>query len=197
MFTMNIYLRFAAIALFLGGGIVLAFVYGFWYALPLLLIGLIFLGGYIFLGTVQKTAQYVQEGQFEEAEKTLNFTLNPNWLYKTNRAFYFLIKGTLAMQRKDNDEAEQWLLKAQKIELPSDNEKAMVLLQLANIQGMKNNWKQAKLHFNSAKKLKITEPQLKEQLRQFEKALTNRGQAKHMQGGMQGRRGGFRQRRIK
>lgn len=197
MFTMNIYLRWAAIGIFLGGGILLAFVYGFWYALPLLLIGLIFLGGYIFLGTVQKTAQLVQEGNFMEAEKTLNYTLNPNWLYKTNRAFYYLIKGTLAMQRKDNDEAEEWLVKAQSIELPSDNERGMVLLQLANIQGMKNNWKQAKIHFNAAKKLKITEPQLKEQIKHFEKAITNRGQAKHMQqGGMRGRKG-FRQRKIK
>ncbi|MEM1322080.1 MAG: hypothetical protein AAGG75_17600 [Bacteroidota bacterium] len=196
MFTINIYLRFALIALLLGGGILLTFLYGFWYAFPFLLAGLILLGGYIFLGTVQSTAQMVQEARFDEAEKRLDLTLKPNWLYKTNRAFYFLIKGTLAMQRKDNDAAEKWLTKAQSIELPSDNEKAMVLLQLANIQGMKNNWNKAKAHFNAAKKLKVTEPQLKEQIRQFEKAITNRGQAKHHRG-MMGRKGGFRYKKMK
>ena len=53
------------------------------------------------------------------------------------------------MQRKNNDEAEEWLEKAQKIELPSDNEKAMVLLQLANIHANKGKWNNAKIHFRN------------------------------------------------
>ncbi|MEM8907097.1 MAG: hypothetical protein AAGD05_04555 [Bacteroidota bacterium] len=194
MFTINIYLRFALIALFLGGGTLLAFVYGFWYAFPLILIGLTFLAGYIFLGTVQSTAQLVQDMKFAEAEQRLALTWKPEWLYKTNRAFYYMIQGTLAMNRKDNDAAEAWLTKAQEVELPSDNEKAMVYLQLANIHANKGKWNKAKSLFQSAKKLKITEPMMKEQMKQFEKALTNRGQAKHLQG-MKGKRGGFRRMR--
>lgn len=194
MFTINIYLRFALIALFLGGGIILAFIYSFWYAFPLILIGLSLLVGYVFLGTVQSTAQLVQEQRFEEAEKRMALTWKPEWLYKTNRAFYYMIQGTLAMNRKDNDAAEMWLTKAQQIELPSDNEKAMVYLQLANLHANKGKWNKAKALFQSAKKLKITEPMMKEQMKQFEKAMTNRGQAKHLQG-MKGRRGGFRRNR--
>ena len=178
MFTINIYLRFALIALCLGGGLLLSFAYGFWYALPFLLTGILLLLGYIFLGTVQSTAQLVQEMRFDEAEKRLALTLKPNWLYKTNRAFYFLIQGTLASQRKDNDAAEMWLTKAKEIELPSDNEKAMVELQLANIQATKNKWNAAKVHLSALKKLKVTEPQLKEQIQQFEKALKQRGAIK-------------------
>jgi len=189
MFTINIYLRFALIALMLGGGLILAFAYGFWYSFPFLLTGILLLIGYIFLGTVQSTAQLVQEMKFAEAEKRLALTLKPEWLYKTNRAFYFLIQGTLASQRKDNDAAEMWLTKAKEIELPSDNEKAMVELQLANIQATKNKWNAAKIHLSALKKLKVTEPQLKEQIKQFDKAMSNRGQMKHLrQGG--GRRGG-------
>ena len=194
MFTLNIYLRFTLIALCLFGGTALLFAYGFWYAFPFLITGIVLLLGYIFLGTVQSTAQLVQEMKFEEAEKRLALTFKPNWLYKTNRTFYYMIQGTLAMNRKDNDAAEMWLTKAQEIELPSDNEKAMVLLQLANIHAGKGKWNKAKALFQSAKKLKISEPMMKEQMKQFEKALTNRGQAKHLQG-MKGRRGGFR--RIK
>ena len=88
MFTINIYLRFALIALFMGGGIILAFIYGFWYALPFLLIGLGFIVSYILLGTVQSAAQFIQTMDFEGAEKRLDLTPNPNWLYKTNGAFY-------------------------------------------------------------------------------------------------------------
>ncbi len=193
MFTINIYLRFALIGLFLGGGILLTIFQGFWYAFPLLLVGLALLAGYIFLGTVQSTAQLVQDQQFEEAEKRLALTIKPEWLYKTNRAFFYMIKGTLAMNRKDHTAAEEWLTKAQSIELPSDNEKAMVLLQLANINVSKNKWTKAKANFQEMKKLKVTEPVMKEQIKMFEKALSQRGQMKHAQGMQGGRRkGGFR-----
>lgn len=193
MFTINIYLKFALIALNLIGGIVLTFAFGFWYAFPFLLIGLGLLASYILLGTVQSTAELVQSNDFAEAEKRIALTWKPDWLYKTNRAFYYLIQGTMAMQRKDNDAAEGWLKKAESIELPSDNEKAMVALQLANIQASKGNWTYAKSQLSKMKKLKITEQQLKEQIQLFEKAVTNRGQAKHMMGMKGGgRRKGFR-----
>lgn len=194
MFTINIYLRFALIALTIIGGIILTAAYGFWYAFPFFLIGIVLILGYIFLGTVQSTAQLVQEMKFEEAEKRIGMTYFPNWLYKTNRAFYFMIQGTLAMQRKDMEAAENWLNKAQELDLPTENEKAMVMVQLANIHASKNKWNKAKAIMAKVKKLKVTEPQLRDQIKQLEKALTNRGQLKHQQG-MRGRKGGYR--RIK
>ena len=194
MFSINIYLKFAIIGICLVGGTILAFAYGFWYAFPFLLIGIILLLSYLFLGTIQSAAQLVQTMNFEEAEKRLNLTFKADWLYKTNRAFFYIIKGTLALNRKDNDEAEDWLNKAEKLELPSDNEKAMVALQLANLQGNKGKWNAAKMQMQKLKKLKVTEPQLKDQIKQFEKAFSNRGQAKHLTQGPQGRgkRRGFR-----
>lgn len=196
MFTINIYLKFAIIAAGLIGGTILAFAFGFWYAFPFILIGIIFLLSYLFLGTVQSAAQLIQTMDFEAAEKRLDLTATPNILYKTNRAFYFILKGTLATNRKDNDEAEMWLHKAETLELPSDNEKAMVALQLANLYGNKNKWNAAKLQVQKLKKLKVTEPQLKDQIKQFDKAFSNRGQAKHLsqspQGRGRGRKKGFR-----
>lgn len=175
MFSINIYLRFALIGLFLGGGIVLAFVYGFWYSFPFLLIGLILILGYIFLGTVQSAAQLMQNMDFLGAQKRLGLTIKPNWLYKANRAYYYMIKGSIAMQFKRNDEAEEFLQISKSIGLASDNEKAMVLLQLANLAVIKNNWQQAKIYFRETKQQKVTEPQLKEQIVQFEKAMKNQG----------------------
>ncbi len=183
MFSINIYLKFALIALFLGGGIALAFVYSFWYAFPLLLIGLFFLGSYIFLGTVQSSAQLVQEMNFVEAEKRLALTIKPEWLYKTNKAFYYIIKGNLALSRQDEDEAETWFVKAQEMELNTDDEKAMVGLQLANIYAKKNKWNVARMHFNEVKKLKVSQAPLRDQIKQFEQAFAQRGQMKHMRQG--------------
>lgn len=195
MFTINIYLRFALIALFLGGGIALAFLYGFWYSFPLLLIGLILLVGYVLFGTVQSAAMLMQDADFDKTEKRLNLTLSPKLLYSTNRAYFYMIKGSVAMAKQNMEESEEYLRKAQEIDVPSDNERAMLELQLANIMASRNKWKQAQRHFRNAKKLKITEPNIKEQLNQFEKALSNRGQMKAAQrmGGMQ-QRGGKRRR---
>ncbi len=180
MFNINIYLRFALIGLTLVGGIVLSFVkgFGFWYALPFILIGIILLVGYILLGTVQSAAQMVQESRFDEAEKRLNLTLSPRLLYATNRAYYYMMKGTIAVGQRKTDEGEMWLKKAQEVNIPTDNEKAMLELQLANIAASKGKWQQAQNHFRTAKKLKVTEPAVKEQLAQLEKALQNRGQLK-------------------
>lgn len=204
MFTINIYLRFALVALTLIGGIILSFVdgFGFWYALPFILTGIILLAGYVLLGTVQSAAQLVQENRFDEAEKRLSLTFFPRFLYATNRAYYFMMKGTIAIARHDTEEGEMWLRKAQEVDVPTDNEKAMLELQLANIAASKGKWQQAQLHFRNAKKAKVTEASVKEQLQQFEKVLQNRGQMKAAQrmgarGGMQSGKSKRRRPRMK
>lgn len=178
MFTINIYLRFALMALLIGGGVVLAILFGFWYSFPLLLAGVILLVGYILLGTVQSAGQVMQSGDVEATEKRLALTLSPNLLFVTNKAFYYILKGSIAAQKKDLNESEKWLLKAKTINVPTDNEKAMIELQLANIYASKNKWKQAEANMRTLKKLKVTEPLLKGQIMEFDKVFSQRGQAK-------------------
>jgi len=179
MFTINIYLKLALIAIGFIGGAILTTALGFWYAFPFWIVGFVMLASYIFLGTVQSSAQMVQEQDFEGAEKRLNLTLKPKWLYVTNRAFYYIMKGTLSAQKNDHKIAEDHFNTALSLKLPSDNEKAMVLMQLANIKATKNNWTAATNYFNQAKKLKVTQGEIKNQLDYFEKALSNnKGQMK-------------------
>ncbi|MBT8234389.1 MAG: hypothetical protein HKO66_08510 [Saprospiraceae bacterium] len=169
-------------ALILGGfigGAILTATLGFWYAFPLWIIGFVMLASYIFLGTVQSAAQFVQDSEFEAAEQRLNLTFKPKWLYITNRAFYYIMKGTIAAQKNESKIAEEYFNTALGLNLPSDNEKAMVLMQLANIKATKNNWTAATNYFNQAKKLKITQAEIKNQLDYFEKAMSNnKGQMK-------------------
>lgn len=178
MFTINIYLKFALIGLFLGGGILLSILYGFGYSWILIVLGLIVLASYILLGTIQSASELLQKTDFEGAEARLNLTLKPEWLYVTNRAFYYILKGSLAANRKETALAETHFNKALALKLPTDNEKAMVLLQMAGIQANKNNWTGAKNYFYQCKNLKITEPAIKEQIKQFDNAINNRGQVK-------------------
>ena len=173
MFIINIYLKFALIAVGFIGGAILTFTMGFWYAFPLWLLGIIMLLSYLFLGTVQSSAQLVQDEQYEAAKFRLSLTKFPNLLYITNRAFFYIMKGTLASQSGENKVAEEYFNTALGLKLPSDNEKAMVLMQLANIKATKNNLTAAKNYFNQAKKLNVTQSDIKNQLDYFERALNN------------------------
>jgi len=194
MFTINIYLKFALIAVGLIGGIALWATMGIWYGIWFVIAGLALLASYIFLGTVQSGAMLMQNADFDAAENRLNLTLKPGWLYATNRAYFYMIKGSIALARKDTEEGEMWLKKAEEVDVPTDNEKAMLQLQLANIAASKGKWKQAERHFRTAKKCKITEPNVKEQLKEFEKAFSNRGQMKQAGRGGTMRPGGKRRR---
>jgi hypothetical protein len=120
----------------------------------------------------------MQIGDYDGTEKRLNLILKPDWLYTTNRAYFYLLKGSVLIAKKNIDEGELYLKKAQAIELPSDNEKAMIELQLANISASKGKWKIAEIHMRTIKQLKVTESTLKEQIKQFEKSLGNQGQMK-------------------
>lgn len=178
MFIIPPYIRIAAIILGIGGGAALWAMYGFWYGFFFVLVGVILLLGLIFLGTVGPASQALQDSDFEKAEKMLNLTPNPNWLYSTNKAYYFMLKGSIAISRKDVAEGERYLKMAEAVEVPSDNEKAMLQIQLAQIALSKGRVKEAKIHFKKAKGLKISEGPLKDQFRQLEMAMSQSGQMK-------------------
>ncbi len=192
MFSINIYVRFALIGVCLLGGIILAFVYGFWYAFPFLLVGIVLLIGYILLGTVQSAGMLLQQADIAGAEKRLNMTFKPEWLFGPNRAVYFMLKGTLAINRKELKEGEEWFSKAEAIDMPSDNEAAMIQVQLAALKASKRNWNAAKKHVKKAKDLKITTPEIKAQLAQVEELVKNKGQQRvQMRGKGKGRGGKY------
>ncbi len=180
MFQINIYVRFALMALTLIAGVVPFFIkgLGFWWGFPFLLVFVVLALGYFLLGTVGSSAMLIQQGNLDKAEERLSLTRWPRWLYVTNRAYYYMLKGTLAMHRKDMDASEAYLRKAQELNLPTDNEKAMLELQLANIAASKGKWNQAQIHYRKLKEFKVTETLIKDQIKQFEKALENRGQVK-------------------
>lgn len=201
MFTINIYLRFALMGILTLGGIALSAAFGFWYGFPFILIGLGLAVGYVLLGTVQSAAELMQTGDMTAANQRLALTLKPEWLYVTNRAYYYMLKGTMAMSEKNTEEGEIYLNKAQSLKLPTDNEKAMIELQLASIKANKGKIKEAEAHMRTLKSLKVTEAMIKNQIEEFDKALKqNKGQmnAANRMGAMRGQmmqRGGSSKRR--
>ena len=181
MFIIPPYIRFALIAAGILGGIALWVAFGFWYGFPFLLAGLILLAGYIFLGTVGPAAKAVQLQDFDRGEKLLNLTLKPEWLYSANRAFYYMMRGTIALSRKDLNAAEGWLKQADSIDVPTANEKAMLKLQLAQIEANRRNFGAAKKYLKAAKETNVKLPQIVQQIEMLDNALKQSGQVKAAQ----------------
>ncbi len=181
MFIIPPYLRFALIAAGILGGIALWVAFGFWYGFPFLLAGIVLLVGFIFLGTVGPAAKAVQVQDFDRGEQLLNLTLKPEWLYSANRAFYYMMRGTIALSRKDLNTAEGWLKKADAIDVPTANEKAMLKLQLAQIEANRRNFPAAKKYLKAAKETNVKLPQIVEQIAMLDNALKNSGQVKAAQ----------------
>jgi len=188
MFIIPPYIRFALIGLCLIGGIALWVSLGIWYGIFFVITGLILLAGYVFLGTVAPAAQQVQMQDFDGAEKTLDLTLKPEWLYSANRAFYYMMRGNIALSRKQIPEGEAWLKKAEQIDIPTPTEKATLHFQLAQIEYQKKNFPAAKKYLKKAQEANIKIPQIREQIDMMDKALKQSGQIKAAQ-----RRGGSNQ----
>lgn len=188
MFVINIYLRFALIVGGIVGGIVLWASLGFWYGFPFLLIGIIMLAGYLMLGTILSTNQLLGQQRLEEAAARLRLTFFPKILLVGYKGVYHMTHGALAMQKRDFNTAESWLKKALDAGLPSENEKGAAMLQLVMIAAAKNNFKSAQMQFAELKKLNVTEPMLKEQIKEVEKQMKQAGQA--MSPSMMGMMGG-------
>ncbi len=178
MFVIHPYLRFALIAALTAGGAALWSFFGFWYGIWFILIALVLLVGYFLLGTIGPAAKAMQTNDFDKADQLLKLTWKPEWLYSANKAYYYILKGTIALARKDTEEGEKWLKIAEQIKLPSDNERAMVQLQLGTLAYNKQKWNQAQIHHKNLKQLKITDVNIKEQMKQFEMALESLGQTK-------------------
>lgn len=187
-FTINIYLKLALIAGSFLLGIVLWIYYGFWYSSVFWLIGIVLLVSYILLGTIQSAAAMVQENDLAGAEKRLGLTLSPKLLYVSNRAFYYIISGTIQMHKNNIPEAEEYFNKALSLDLPTDTETAMVLLQLSSINANKGRWKAAENYYRQAKKLNVNEPMIKQQMDHIGQAIKQSGQMKVARQ-MGGRRG--------
>ena len=199
MFTINIYLRFALIVGGILGGIALWAALGFWYGFPFLLVGILLLAGYLMLGTILSTNQLLGQQRLAEAEARLKLTFFPRILLVGYKGVYYMTHGALAMQKRDFNTAETWLKKALAVGLPSENEKGTAMLQLVMVAASKKNFKSAQLQFAELKKLTVTEPMLKEQIKEVDKQLKQAGQAMNpsMMGAKGFRPGGGKRRQPK
>jgi hypothetical protein len=112
--------------------------------------------GYFREGTVVMAARRFHEKDYEATEELLKEISDPDKLSRHRRGFYEFIYGNLELQRKNYNQAEKHFQIASRFPLRNQNDKAIVLVHLANLNLRKNEPGRAKAYVEKAKSFKIS-----------------------------------------
>lgn len=112
--------------------------------------------GYFKEGTVVMAARKFHEKNYEEAEELLKEIADPDRLGKHRRGFYEFIYGNIELHRQNYAEAEKHFQIASKFPLRNQNDKAIVMVHLANLNLRKKDPEKAEVYVAKAKTFKIT-----------------------------------------
>ena len=122
--------------------IVANILWGFWPSLTLYLIAVLSIFTHFFIGPLRVIQEYLEEGDFEGAEKILNGIQFPNLLYTPIRSVYYTLKGNIAMTKQDFDSAEKHMRKSLDLGLPMKEAEGANKLQLGMMAMQKGNMKE-------------------------------------------------------
>lgn len=176
MFTINIYLRIAGIVASIIIGVVLTMLYGFWYAFPFISYSSSITRRVPVGWNCSVCKSTYADSRYGRGKERLNMTIFPKLLFGPGRSAYYMLKGSLAMQGKDYNEAKELFKESENSKYTTDNEKAMIYLQQANSAAVKQNYKEAAMFVKKTDDLKITEPMIRDQVKQFKQAIGKTGQ---------------------
>ncbi|WP_291399820.1 tetratricopeptide repeat protein [Daejeonella sp.] len=124
-------------------------------AAVVLMIGFL-IWGYFREGTVVMAAREFHAKNYEEAEILLREIEDPDRLGRHRRGFYEFIYGNLELHKHNYEEAEKHFQIASRFPLRNQNDKAIVLVHLANINLRKKDKEKAKAYVEKAKTFKIS-----------------------------------------
>lgn len=112
--------------------------------------------GYFREGTVVMASREFHAKNYFEAEELLKEIDDPERLGRHRRGFYEFIYGNVELHRHNYDEAEKHFQIASKFPLRNQNDKAIVLVHLANLNLRKKDYERALAYVEKAKTYKIT-----------------------------------------
>lgn len=107
-------------------------------------------------GSVFLATQAFHKKDYERTRRLLAEIKNPDHLRKGRRNFYEFMQGNIALKDNKIDEAEVHFQLASRLPWKRDHEKAMVLINLANINLRKKKYSRVKSYIEVVEKLKLT-----------------------------------------
>ncbi len=165
-------IRIGLIFLFIGLGVLIHLQKGLNPALYLYGASVILILTHFLFGTVWSAFANMKRGKMKQAELLLKQVKKPEWLFKTNRAYYHFIKGMIALQKKDLDTGQTNLDKALELGLRTETDKAFATLNLGHIAFVQKKYDLAKELLIRAKSYNTNDLRLKENLSKMEATLT-------------------------
>lgn len=107
-------------------------------------------------GTVMLAAKAFQQKDYDKAETLLSEIRDPDKLSKKRRGFYEFISGNIELQKNNFEEAERHFQIASRFPLRNENDKGIILVQLANLNLRKRDFTKARAYAEKAKSLKVS-----------------------------------------
>ncbi len=101
-------------------------------------------------------SKYYQRGDYEKAERILAEVPNPDRLAKKRRGYYEFMRANMALKKNEFDVAEHHFQIASRFPLGGTNDKAFVLIHLANLALRKKDKERSIAYINRAKELAVT-----------------------------------------
>lgn len=106
--------------------------------------------------SVLLASKYFKDANYDKAEKILEDVINPDRLARNRRGYYEFMKANIALQREDFETAEFHFQIASRFPLGGKNDKAYVIIHLANLALRKKDGARALAYTEKAKELATT-----------------------------------------
>jgi len=107
-------------------------------------------------GTVFMASQAFQKQDYDKARRLLADIKKPEYLRKGRRNYYEFMSGNLALKIEDYDAAERHFQIASRLPFRRQNDKAIILVNLANLNLRKRDFERVKAYVDLARKLDVT-----------------------------------------
>lgn len=150
---------------------VIGSIFGIW---PLLIVStivsLVILWGYYNVGTVNLALAKMRRNEFEDAGKLLDEIKNPDRLNKKNKANYYFIRGMIAHEDNQFEDARMCIKLALETGMKQESDRAMALLAMTDMEMMEKKPVAAREYFLQLRNLKVS-PGLMQPIRQMQEWL--------------------------
>ena len=107
-------------------------------------------------GTVFIATQAFQKKDYEKARRLLADIGKPEYLRKGRRNYYEFMCGNIALKTEDYDAAERHFQIASRLPFRRPNDKAIILVHLANINLRKKDYERVRAYVDLARKQEVT-----------------------------------------
>lgn len=136
----------------------------------MLIAGGLFIYGYFKYGTVYAAFQQIKKDNVKKAEQLISKIKNPEKLTKGHKSYYYFTTGIIALEKKNFEKSHSDLAKALNIGLRTENDKSIVLLNLANVEFLRKDYNKATEYIKKVRQLNL-KPLVESETNRIEKEI--------------------------